>query len=68
MTETHTVVTERLQCDVSDCEKPALAKVFPTHGQTDHSALRCRKCLQYDLDRHWFREWREKIAHRESEQ
>lgn len=67
MNETQSEDTERLKCDVNDCMNPALAKVFPTHGQTEHSALRCRKCLEYDLDRRWFREWGKKIAHRNTQ-
>lgn len=49
------------QCDVKGCEEPALAKVQPTYGATDHIALRCRDCLLYDLEREWFGEWRSKI-------
>lgn len=52
---------EAYQCAVNGCEDPAIAKVLPTHGQTDHSALRCRDCLLYDLEREWFGEWRHNI-------
>lgn len=53
------------QCDVNGCEEPALAKVLPTYGDTDHVAHRCRDCLLYDLEREWFGEWRSKIEARE---
>ena len=56
--------TDGLHCDVKDCTKPALCRVFPTHGATDHSALRCRDCFEYDADRGWFEEWAEKIEAR----
>jgi len=58
-------MSDRLQCDVTDCQEPAIARVLPTHGETEHSALRCRDCLTYDHERGWFREWGEKIAGRE---
>jgi len=51
--------TER--CDVDGCRSPAISRVLPTHGRTDHYALRCRGCLLYDLKRDWFREWKGKI-------
>lgn len=60
----HSGGTECLECDVDGCETPAIARVFPTFGQTDHEALRCKKCLEYDFDRRWFRQWAEKIAAR----
>jgi len=50
-----------LTCDVEGCDDPALAGVHPTHGETEHHALRCRDCLLYDLGREWFGEWREQI-------
>lgn len=50
-----------LECSVTDCDSPAIVRVFPTHGGTDHSALRCRDCLEYDLDRDWFRQWADAI-------
>jgi len=50
-----------LTCDVSDCENRAMASALPTHGETEHSALRCRDCLLYDLDRHHFAEWKRAI-------
>lgn len=46
------------RCDVNGCEGPALALVTPTHGVTDDSAWRCRPCVERDLERGWFREWR----------
>jgi len=46
-----------LYCDVKGCEKPALARVFPTKGETNHEALRCRDCLMSDLNRRHFSEW-----------
>lgn len=52
----HTV-GDLLICDVSGCTTPALARVYPTNGQTDNEALRCRDCLEYDLGRGWFMEW-----------
>jgi hypothetical protein len=50
-----------LTCDVSDCENRAIASALPTHGETEHSALRCRDCLLYDLNRHHFAEWKRAI-------
>ena len=52
---------ESIVCSVTDCSAPAIARVFPTHGETDHSALRCRDCLEFDLDRDWFRQWADEI-------
>ena len=49
---------ETLTCDVSGCDQPALARILPTYGRTDHSALRCRDCLAFDLSRDWFDDWR----------
>jgi len=57
-------MTDRLKCDVGGCKQPAIVSALPTHGATEHSALRCRDCLEYDLDRGWFKEWGEKIAAR----
>lgn len=57
-----------LTCDVEGCEDPALAAVHPTHGETEHHALRCRDCLIYDLEREWFGEWRQKINARNGSQ
>jgi len=54
-----------LQCAVVGCEKPAFVEVYPTNGETEHSALRCRSCLDEDTDREWFREWAHKIRGRE---
>lgn len=51
-------------CDVRGCDSPALAKVLPTHGKTDHHGFRCRDCLHYDLSRGWFEDWREAIERR----
>lgn len=48
-------------CDVSGCDQRAIASVLPTHGATEHHALRCRDCLLYDLDRNHFREWKQAI-------
>jgi len=59
-------MTEKVECDVQGCENPALAKVLPTHGETDHHALRCRECLLYDIEREWFGEWRSKIENRQA--
>ena len=50
-------MSNTLVCDVSGCHQPALVRVFPTHGTTDDSALRCRECLLFDLRRDWFEEW-----------
>lgn len=50
-------MTEQLLCVVQGCENSAIARVFPTNGATDHSALRCRDCLEADLDSGHFREW-----------
>jgi len=50
-----------LTCSVAECTQPALARVFPTHGDTDHKAWRCRECLLHDLEDHWFRKWRKEI-------
>jgi hypothetical protein len=52
---------EQLECAVTDCDSPAIARVFPTHGETEHSALRCRDCLEFDLRREWFRQWADAI-------
>jgi len=60
-------MTETIECDVNDCEKPALTKVLPTHGETAHSAYRCRSCLLYDIHREWFDEWGEKIENRNND-
>lgn len=55
-----------LTCDVSDCENRAIASALPTHGETEHSALRCRDCLLYDLNRNHFAEWKQAI-HRQTD-
>jgi len=52
---------EELHCAVKGCENPAIARVLPTHGTTEHDALRCRDCLVYDLNREWFEGWRRSI-------
>jgi hypothetical protein len=62
--EFETPRTNLKQCDVRGCEEPAIVRVFPTNGQTNHSALRCRDCLDCDIGRGWFKEWAEKIAAR----
>jgi hypothetical protein len=54
------------QCDVSGCESPAITIVLPTNGRTDDVALRCRDCLEFDLDRDWFAEWADHIENRGS--
>ena len=56
---------ESLTCDVSDCDEPAHVRVFPTHGETDHSALRCRDCYEYDAGRDWFDRWASQIRDRD---
>lgn len=56
----------KIECGVNDCEKPALANVLPTHGETDDSAYRCRECLEYDLDRDWFSQWRGAIEEKQA--
>lgn len=58
-------MAEQLECEVNDCSNPALCRVFPTHGKTDHSTLRCRDCLEYDTGRGWFEEWADKIDARD---
>lgn len=50
--------TDPLTCDVTGCDQPALVRVLPTHGETDDEPLRCRECLEYDLGRDWFQDWR----------
>lgn len=54
-------MTDRLTCDVDSCSNPAMAKALPTYGVTDHEGLRCRACLLYDLERDWFKKWRQEI-------
>jgi len=56
-----------LTCDVKGCERSAIVRVLPTHGETEDSALRCRECLDFDLDRGWFEEWAEKIRARDEQ-
>jgi hypothetical protein len=50
-------VSESLVCDVSGCHQPALVRVFPTNGETEHSALRCLDCFVFDHGRDWFDRW-----------
>ncbi|QZX98742.1 DUF6884 domain-containing protein [Halobaculum rubrum] len=63
-TEQSTLTTdggETLTCDDKDCEQPAHVRVFPTHGETDHSALRCRDCYERDAERDWFDRWASQV-------
>jgi len=50
-----------LVCDVKDCEEPAAVRVYPTNGRTNHAALRCWDCLDFDRGRNHFAEWRAAI-------
>lgn len=58
-------VREPIICDVHDCTNHAFARVYPTYGRTDHTALRCREHLQRNLAENWFRQWRQDIKQRE---
>lgn len=51
----------KLLCDVKGCQMPAIADTLPTHGETEHHALRCRSCLLYDLRTDHFKDWKEAI-------
>lgn len=53
--------SDPLTCSVTDCDEPAIVRVFPTFGQTPHSGLRCRECLQFDLARDWFEQWADAV-------
>ncbi|QZP37098.1 DUF6884 domain-containing protein [Halobaculum magnesiiphilum] len=66
--EQSTLITdggEPLTCDDKDCDEPAHVRVFPTHGETDHSALRCRDCYERDAERDWFDRWARQIQSRD---
>jgi hypothetical protein len=62
-----TDLSEPLTCDVKGCDEPAHVRVYPTNGRTDHAALRCRGCYDYDVGKDHFEEWRAAIERRRSE-
>lgn len=57
-----------LTCDVHDCDQAAFVRVYPTNGRTDHAGLRCRDCLESDLERNWFKQWRRAIEEQRESQ